>query len=219
MAERRDEPLRDEPLIDRRTLHKAAVWSVPVVAAVVAAPLAVASPEPQVNLWSTARLPASRDGVHTTADGSFDYYQGPRTCSFTYDFGNFGPDTLPSGATLTIGLPFAAIWTTGSLNITGSDGYAVTPTRTRTETIDQGPPLAVRQLWDFALASELAAGASFTLTFTVPMNGVNNTATNFYRVRTTSNFQPGPGVTETVPSNNSDNSDNYAFFNYSGAGG
>lgn len=219
MTERQDERLRNEPLIDRRTLNKAAIWSVPVVAAAVAVPLAAASPGPQVNLWSTARLPASRDGVHTTSDGTYDYYQGPRTCSFTYTFGNLGPDPLPSGATLTIGLPFASIWTTNSLNITNSGGYAVSPAGTRTATIDEGPPLAIRQLWDFVLTAELAANTSFTLNFTVQMNGTSNTASNFYRVRTTSNFQPGSGVTDTEPDNNSDTSDNYAFFNYSGAGG
>lgn len=203
-----------EKLIDRRTVTKAAMWSVPVVAAAVAVPLATASTQPQVNLWSTARLPATRDGVYLDED----YYEGPRTCVFTYNFGNFGPDPLPVGALLTIGLPFALIWTTDSLEITNSGGAVLTPAGTRTATIDEGPPLAVRQLWDFTLASELAANSSFTLNFTVDMNGSNNAATNHYRVRTTSNFQPGSGVTDTVPDNNAGISSNYAFFNNINAG-
>lgn len=208
-----------QKLIDRRTITKAAVWSVPVVAAAVAAPLAAASTTPQVNLWSTARLPASRDGVHTVGGVTNDYYQGPRTAAFTYTFGNLGPDTLPAGAMVTIGLPFAAIWTTAALTITNSDGYALTPAGTRTQTIDEGPPLAVRQLWDFVLGSPLASGASFTVNFSVPMNDTSNTATDFYRVRTTSNFQPGSDATDTDTANNADYSDNYAYFNFTGAGG
>lgn len=204
---------RGDGLIDRRTITKAAMWSVPVVAAAVAVPLAAASTQPQVNLWSTAQLPATRDGVHVNDD----YYEGPRSCVFTYTFGNFGPDALPVGAMLTIGLPFALIWNKASLNITNSGSAVLTPAGTRTATIDEDP-LAVRQLWDFTLASELAANDRFTLNFTVDMNGSNNAATNHYRVRTTSNFQPGSGVTDTVPDNNAGFSSNYAYFNNINAG-
>lgn len=208
-----------DKLIDRRTITKAAVWSVPVVAAAVAAPLAAASTAPEVDLWSTARLPSAPDGTHTVDGNTNSYYQGPRTATFTYTFGNLGPDALPAGAMITIGLPFAAIWTTNSLTITDSAGYALADAGTRTQTIAEGPPLAVRQLWDFTLASPLASGASFNVDFTAQMNGTSNTATDFYRVRTTSDFRAGAGVTDTDSANNSDFSDNYAFFNRTGAGG
>ncbi|MDP3952247.1 hypothetical protein, partial [Microbacterium sp.] len=195
-----------------------AVWSVPVVAAAVATPLAAASTTLQVDLWSTARLPVDRDGTHTVDGNTHNYYQGPRTATFTYTFGNDGPDALPAGARIAIGLPFAAIWTTDSLTFTDQGGYVLDPVGTRTENIAV-EPVAVRQLWDFVLASELASGTFFNVTFTVEMNGTSNTATDFYRVRTTSGFQPGAGVTDVDLANNSDFSDSYAFFNFTGAGG
>lgn len=205
---------QDEGLIDRRTLTKAAAWSIPVMAAAVAVPLAAASTEPQINLWSTARLPSSAaDGVYL----GNNYYQGPRSLAFTYTFGNLGPDTLPAGALLTIGLPFASIWQTATLSITNSDGYALSPAGTRTENIATEPVLAVRQLWDFTLGTPLPAGASFTVSFTVQMNATSNTATDYWQVRTTSYFQTGTGVTDTDPSNNNDYADNYAYFNHTQA--
>ena len=208
-----------DKLIDRRTITKAAVWSVPVVAAAVATPLAAASTTLQVDLWSTARLPIDPDGTLTVDGNTHNYYQGPRTATFTYTFGNDGPDDLPAGAMITIGLPFAAIWTTDSLTITNPGGYALAEVDTRTQTIDEGPPRATRQLWDFTLGSPLASGAFFNVTFEVQMNGTSNTATDFYRVRTTSDFRPGAGATDPDLANNSDFSDSYAFFNRTGAGG
>lgn len=212
MTDSSDTHAGERSLISRRTVTTAVAWSAPVVAMSVALPLSAASGA-QVDLWSTARLPAAPNGVYQGEN----YYAGPRSCSFTYDFGNFGPDELPAGATITIGLPFASIWTTGSLSITSSGGYPLVAAGTSTEEIAPDP-LAYRQLWHFTLGAALAAGASFTVQFTVPMNGTENTATNFYRVRTTSGFQVGPGVTDTNSSNNSDFSDNYAYFNHAAAG-
>lgn len=201
--------------VSRRTIVRGAAWSVPVIAAAAAVPLSAASTtDPQVNLWSTARLPNSqRDGVYL----GNNYYQGPRSLSFTYTFGNLGPDELPSGGRLSFGLPFAAIWVTNSFVITSSDGYPLTPAGTRTETIAEEPVLAVRQLWDYVLLAPLPAGATFTVNFTVQMNGTSNTATDHWQVRPTSDFQPGDGITDTDPGNNRDYSDNYAYFNHSKA--
>lgn len=199
-------------LLARRTVNKAAVWAMPVIALAAAAPASAASNGSRVNLWSMARLPDARDGVHN----GDNYYQGPRDCQFRYTFGNYGPDTLPTGATLTIGLPFASIW--DDLIITGSGAHPLVAAGT--STVEIAPePRAVRQLWHFSLSSEVPAGTQFDVYFTARMNGTNNTATNFWRVRTTSDFQPGLGVEDTEPENNSDFSDAYAFFNNVNAGG
>ncbi|GAA2894960.1 hypothetical protein [Microbacterium esteraromaticum] len=207
-----DHTASESTALSRRTLVAGAAWSIPAIAVAVAAPLTAASPAPQVNLWSTARLPSGPDGTYRGES----FYRGPRLTSFSYTFGNLGPDELPAGATLTIGLPFAAIWETSSFTIVGSDGYPLAASGTGTQEIGT-EPLAVRQLWYFTLMAPLAPGASFTVNFTVQMNGTENTATNFYRVRTTSDFQPGSGVTDSDTGNNADFSDNYAYFNHASA--
>jgi len=191
------------------------MWAVPVVAAAVAMPLAAASTQSQVNLWSTARLPDSPpDGFITESGNTLPYYQGPRTLAFTYTFGNLGPDPLPSGAVVSLALPLDLIWNTATLAITNSGGYPLAPAGTRTETIATNP-LALRRIWDFVLNLELAAGASFAVNFTVDLNDSSDDATDFYRVLMMSDFQlqPGADVTDTDSTNNPNANTEYVIFN------
>lgn len=164
----------------------------------------------------TTRTALTRPG----GSGPLNYYAGPRACTFTYTFGNFGPDALPVGATLSFGLPFAAIWNTNSFTITNSNGRVLTPMgEPRPQQIEDDPVL-VRRWWDFTLGSEIPAATSFNVTFTVNMNGTNNTATNFYFVRTVADIDPGSsGATDIASDNNRDTSQNQAFFNRIDAGG
>lgn len=208
--ERVGPPDSTDSSVSRRTIVRGVAWSMPVIAAAAAVPLAAASTKTRVNLWSTARLPTNqRDGLHK----GLNYYQGPRSLNFVYTFGNLGPDELPIGGILTFGLPFAAIWETASFVITSSGGYPLAPVGTRTETINNVSVPATRRLWDFVLGAPLPAGSSFSVTFTVQMNATSNSATNLIDARTTSNFQPGGNVADTDQSNNRDYSDAYAYFN------
>lgn len=196
----------------RRSFVSAAAWSVPVVALAVAAPSATASTTLSVDLWSTPRLPnETADGQHQ----SLPYYQGLRTLTFTYTFGNNGPDDLPVGALITIGLPFAAAWDTDSMQVTG-DPQGKEPVFASTSTTDistEDGPSAFRQNWHFVLSAPIPAGTQFNVTFQVDLTTTWNTATNYYRVAAYSNITTGnTGITDTNAGNNSDRS-GFAYFN------
>lgn len=211
------EPVFDEGRegIDRRTLASAALWAAPVVALAVATPLAAASPgqDVQVDLSATARIPNEAPNGQHLGDS---YYQGPRVLSFRYTFANLSATETPAGSTVTLGLPFPAVWETAQLRIISSGPYTLQPAGTRTIVIGQDP-LAYRQLWDFTLMSALPAGASFDVVFDVPLNGVSNTATDGWRVRPTAEIAPPAGVTDTDSSNNFDPTNVYVYFNNSNA--
>ncbi|PPF43603.1 hypothetical protein C5B85_12960 [Pseudoclavibacter sp. AY1F1] len=196
----------------RRSVIRTAAWAAPVIAVSVATPFAAASGSILVDLASTARLPIEASNGSYLAD---PYYQGPRVLTFRATYRNNGPDALPAGGIIQFGLPFAAIWVTDSLTII-EDTSGRNPAFTGTSTADisiPGSPAALRRIWSFQLPTPLAAGASFDLVFRVELNGVSNTATNFYRVRSYTNIGVGAtGAIETDPANNPGYS-NYAYFN------
>lgn len=201
--------------LSRRSTLQAAAWSTPALVVALAAPSASASTSNPivVDLHSTAHIPnEAPNGTHL----GYSYYQGARTLTFTFQFGNNGPDELPAGGLVTIGLPFAAIWDTGSMAVI-ADPNSKMPTAAGTGTMDitaDGGPSAFRRLWYFSLGAPVPAGSSFSLTFSVNLTATSNSASNFYRVRPYSDI--GIGITSATDfdtSNNADTSDQYVFFN------
>ncbi len=93
--------------VARRKLLLTSAWAVPVIAVASATPAFAASNEKRVDLSSQARVPnEARSGVNNGTS----YWQGPRTLTFDFTYTNSGPDPLPAGAMVSIGLPFAAAW-------------------------------------------------------------------------------------------------------------
>lgn len=198
--------------VSRRTVT-AAAWAAPVILAAAALPKAAASTVTQVDLSSTARHPVGPDGNHQ----SLAYYQGARLCDYTFTFSNSGPDVLPAGSTITLGLPFPAIWDLDSLQIVSSHIHSLVPAgRSTVDITVDGAPTAFRQLFHFTVATEVPV-STFNVNFTIQMNDVQNTATNYYSVRTTANFSAGVGVNDINPGNNADFADNYAYYNHAPA--
>ncbi|HMR48070.1 MAG TPA: hypothetical protein PKE40_04440 [Arachnia sp.] len=194
----------------RREILYTSAWAVPVIAAGAATPLAAATVE-TVDLTSRARIPnETRSGT----TGGLDQWTGPRNLTFTYDYFNNGPATLLAGATVSIGLPFAAIWDTDTMTAT-LGGTSLTLLTTSTESFGSaGNPEAFRRWWDFALPVPLAPGGSVTVEYAVHLNGTSNAATQFYQVRTVSDIAVGAsGATENILDNNRDFSDVYIRFN------
>ncbi|WDH78710.1 hypothetical protein PTQ19_14540 [Microbacterium esteraromaticum] len=198
--------------VSRRAVVSAA-WAAPVVLAATAAPRAAASTNAQVDLVATARHPIDSDGSHN----SLAYYEGPRLCDFTFTFANEGPDVLPAGSRIELGVPFPSIWNLDSLTIVSSGAQTLVPAGRGTVDITTGDnPTAYRQLFYFTVTTPVPVGA-FNVNFTIQMNGTQNTATNFYYVRTTARFTPGVGANDIDPGNNADFADNYAYYNHAPA--
>lgn len=200
--------------LDRRQLVRAAAWSVPAVALASASPAFAQSG--RVDLWSTAReANETRDGVHL----DYDYYQGPRDLTFTYRFGNRGTITMPAGASVTIGLPFAAAWNVASMEVVPTAGNRAPVAAGTSQVTVATEPNMVRQLWHFTLGGAIGVNQEFEITFKVRLNTTSNTATNFYRARNWANITTGAAdVQDSNASNNSDFTQKYFFYNNENAG-
>lgn len=200
------------PQPTRRSVLASSAWAVPSIVIASAAPAFAASTTPEVNLWSRARLPLeARDGEYN----GDNYYQGPRTLTFRYTYGNLGPDALPAGATISIGLPFSEIWDGPPSIVADPQGKSPTYFSTSAETIGTEPNL-VRRWWNFQVPTTIGAGEQFTIDFRIDMNSTSNTATNFYKARPFADIRVGSAeATEAAANlgNNRSNADNYAFFN------
>lgn len=197
----------------RRSMLRAVAWSAPAAVAVSATPAFAASnpvpPRPRVNLWTQAFVPnETRDGLHNTEP----YYQGPRTLTFTFTYGNFGPDAMPAGAIISLDLPFASIW--GAPTISGDPAGKGPVFVSATNWEGATDPLMMRRTWDYRLSAPVAAGTQFQITYRIALEATFNTATNHYRARPLSRIGVGAvAVTETTSDNNSDYTDTYMFFN------
>lgn len=167
--------------VARRKLLLASAWAVPVIAVASATPAFASSDEKRVDLSSQAKVP--NENPSSVNDNGLSVWRGPRTLTFDFTYANSGPDALPAGATVSVGLPFASIWETNTMKATLS-GSPLTLLTTSTESIGgQGEPEAYRRWWHFYLPFGLAPGQSVTVKYSVYLTGVSNAASKHYRVR------------------------------------
>lgn len=207
--------------IDRRLILKGAAWSVPVIAAAVATPLAAAStaPEVHVDLWSDAFMPL--DAPDGSVGGQYNYFNGPRSLTYRFTYGNNGPDTLPTGGFVSIDLPFAAIWDTASMTViedpSGAGPVFVSSQPMPYEGAGTGPAFNYGR-WNYMINREVAPGESFTLTYRVQLTAATIPASDHYRARSRSSFSVATtGAIEDLPLTNSGYSAAFTMYNTSTA--
>ncbi|QHC69274.1 hypothetical protein [Rathayibacter sp. VKM Ac-2801] len=158
----------------RRTIVHGAAWSVPIVAAAIAAPLAAASTvptDPQVDLATVVRRPTESPNGAVAGSGQHagePMYKGYRDLTFVTTYRNDGPDTVPAGAVIGFGLAFAGYWDSlavqenpASIPLTdlGIDTSATVP-------LEEDPSVQVHvKWWSQRVEKPLAPGEVFNLTY------------------------------------------------------
>ncbi|HCS62389.1 MAG TPA: hypothetical protein DIW46_13515 [Microbacterium sp.] len=215
------EELNPAGAIDRRGLLKGAAWSAPIIALAVATPLAAASTAPaiHVDLWSDAFMPL--DAPDGTVGGQYNYFTGPRWLTYRFSYGNNGPDTLPTGAFVSIDLPFAALWNTATMEIV-EDPTGANPTFIGSQPMPYdgagtGPAFNYGR-WTYMVNREVAPGESFTLTYRVWLTDATIPASDHYRSRCRSAISvASTGAIEDSPLTNSGYSAAFTMYNTSTA--
>ncbi|WP_110241260.1 hypothetical protein [Nocardioides gilvus] len=155
------------PSPHRRSVLRAAAWTIPAVTVASAAPAYAGSGAAEVDLWSSISLPREPDNG-MTFDGD-PIYAGIPSPVHTFDtvFGNDGPDALPAGGVFTIGLALGAFWdafTVTSIGVSHTEEATTFEPLLRTTSTD-----ADLELHNFTLTQELRAGESFPVTFTATL--------------------------------------------------
>ncbi|MBN7794122.1 hypothetical protein [Microbacterium esteraromaticum] len=211
----------DTGSLNRRTLLKGAAWSAPVVAMAVAVPSAAAStvPAPQVDAWAQAHMPL--EAPSGTIDGTYNYYTGPRVLSYRMAYGNNGPDPIPAGATVTIDLPFAALWDVGTMQVV-EDLSGVAPTfvggtAVAYDGVNENANFNYWR-WNFHLGRAIEPGESFTLTYRVSLTAATTAASDTFRVRSRATIAVGgTGAQDTNTTNNVGHSAAFTAYNSASA--
>lgn len=185
------------PPTHRRALLKAAAWTTPAVLAASAAPAYASSTAPRVNLYSLAANATEPTDGNTNA-GGFPYYQGERWLDYTVTYGNLGPDAMPAGAIISLGLPHPAIWDKGSITIPRPSGDPLNKTpvaagnRTEFVTPADGETPAFNRIWfDFEVTTPIPAGQTFQITYRIKLTATRNTSSMHWAVRDFSDISTG----------------------------
>jgi len=158
--------MTDESPLSRRTMIKAAAWSVPVVAAAVATPLAAASddppaPAPDFDLSGTTGN-FSPNANFTSANGNITGYYGVGFVRWDVTISNAGPDAIAAGSLVQFGLGMGPYF--DSFEVVNNGGLALSSSSTRTqEAISYGGDNYFRSFWRFTITQSIPAGASFSL--------------------------------------------------------
>lgn len=192
------------PATSRRSVLKATAWTTPAVLAVGAAP-AFANSSVRVNLYSLAAN--ANEPIDGTTGGSNPYYSGARTLTYTVTYGNLGPDQMPAGAIVSLGLPHPQIWDESTIRVTNDPaGKRPVFLQQRTQAISAATPEvpAFNRSWfDFTLGEPIASGGSFTLTFSILLKAGGNTSSQHWAVRDFADIGVGAtGVQDTQLANN-----------------
>lgn len=203
-------PLRPHPEAaapaSRRALLRTAAWGTPAVLIAGASPaFAASTSSPQVNLYSlAANANESADG---TRPSGVPYYEGPRTLTYTVTYGNRGPDVMPAGALIAIGLPHPAIWDAGSMRVTadpGGKGPVFTQQRTEFVTpATETAPAFNRSWFEFTLGQPIAVNESFSITYSITLTATSNTSSQGWSVRDFADI--GVGGTNATETSTGDN--------------
>jgi hypothetical protein len=209
----------------RRAIVHGAAWSVPIVAATIAAPLAAASTVPtvpQVDLATVVRVPREdrNSSVPKGAQAGRAMYKGYRDLTFVTTYRNDGPDTVPAGATIGFGLAFAGYW----------DSFAVqeNPSQTpitflgedtsQSVALEENSSITTKiKWWSFRVDTPLAPGRVFNLTYKVQLrdrpanaSGVGFPNFEWLALRSRSRISVGSsGATDANAGNDRDTSNNF----------
>ncbi len=170
--------------IERRTILKTAVWSVPVVTAAIAAPLAAASTA--IDLVLTT-LPIGEGITGTSPDGLSTYYLG---WTSRYEASTTGPDAAPVGASIALSFDSRVFSSSnasiGATSLTEASSSTVGDVTTAIFTV----PVAIP-----------ASGASITIT--IGFLGIGPTPPWYTDVHPIAiSLVPPAGYTDSNPANN-----------------